>query len=159
MSIFSDCYEATRWLLADEDLHSFKHPGFFTELDVIALASDGYTELQMRRALTECSTMLTKLYGRGGIARFGPVLIPGLPPDYARIASKIVYAHPEGPAVFETPNGNFKRLMAATDTAQRVGKRHGTNRDDRFPWSEQNMEEARNRAILAKAKPRKRSRA
>lgn len=159
MSIYADCADAARWLLVDPGLHSSSHPGFFTELDVIALASSDYTDGQVRLALRECSTMLTKLYKRGEAVRFGPVTIPGLDPDYARIATKIVYASPEGPAVFETPNGNFLRLTAETDDELRPGRKFGTIRDDRIRWSKQDIEQARVRAGYAKLHPRKKSQA
>jgi hypothetical protein len=58
--------------------------------------------------------------------------------DYARIAGKIVYADAEtGPDQWQTPNGNFPKLMIEDDTLKRQGRRAGTERSDAEPWEDQ----------------------
>jgi hypothetical protein len=109
MSLFKDCTAAIRQLVADDRLHAREHRGFFTDLDVAVLASQiagGYDEGVMQQALTEANLALGKAYRAENVVRFGPVRIPGVPlPDHARIATRIVYAAPNGPAEFKTVNG------------------------------------------------------
>lgn len=151
-SYYRDCAQAIRELIADETEHARDHRGFFTDLDVAVLASEiagGYNESQMQAVLTEANLALAKFYRSERVARFGPVHLPGIPqPDYARIATRIVYASANGPAKFETVNGNFKRLMHSKDKMTRRGRRGDiVNRDDREPWTL--SEESKLRARLA----------
>jgi hypothetical protein len=152
MSLYRNSATAIRHLLVDESLHAQDHRGFFTDLDVAVLASEiggGYSENQMADALTEANLALGKFYRANKVVRFGPVRVLGLL-DHARIATRIVYASPTGPRVFETPNGKFKRLTAERDPLRCSGRRAVVvNRDDRESWSEQFDEEDKLRARLA----------
>lgn len=149
MSIYTRCMEAAEALLEDPSLAGGDPPGLFTELDVIthASASDGpWTNERYRFAMREVNQVMGLLFREGRAVRFGPVQIPDVPePDYLRIASKIVYAHPRGPERVETPNGTFERLIATNgkDPLAKQGRRLGTNRDDLQPWDQQDIKTAR----------------
>lgn len=138
MSIYKQCAEAAREILDNPALTSKQHRGLFTELDVIALASrtaGGYTEDALKVAGIEANNVMGSLFRRRECARYGPVDLPDYATqDYVRIATKIAYAHPtDGPAMIETPNGRFRRVMVH-DTNLRVGRFKGGNRDDLRPW-------------------------
>jgi predicted aminopeptidase len=157
MSLFKDCTAAIRQLVADDRLHAREHRGFFTDLDVAVLASQiagGYDEGVMQEALTEANLALGKAYRAENVVRFGPVRIPGVPlPDHARIATRIVYAAPNGPAEFKTVNGTFKRLRYSKDKIRQRGWRGDvTNRDDREPWADQVTDDTKLRARLIAAR-------
>jgi hypothetical protein len=141
MSIYEQCSQAARDLAEDSSLtENSPHPSFFTDLDVVLLASQragGFTPDQQKVAMNDANNVLKVMYGKGQVARYGPVRIhAGVKKlDYSRI----VHANPtDGPKEFKTPNGTFKRLLVWRDHNRgAAGRRFGTNRDDRQPWEDQ----------------------
>lgn len=122
--------------------------GIFTELDVITLAArsatTGMTEEQKAvwhdDAQLQASDAMGALWRTSRVARYAPVRVPGVArPDYMRVASKIVYASPDGPRSIKTVNGTFPRIFVKDDPAKGPGRRHGANRDDLTLWAEQNL--------------------
>lgn len=130
MSIQAECREAlTR--LADQGV-------VFTEIDVTNEArSAGWSSTHLERALKDSQRICAAEYKKGELVRYGPVNFKGHM-DYGRKGSKIVYASATaGPAMWETPNGQFPRLFSAKDEMARAGRKVGTDRDDTKPWSMQ----------------------
>lgn len=112
----------------------------FTEIDVANRASSGkgWGGKQFERARKDAYNALTADYRKGRLVRYGPVQFQKDVDDYARKATKIVYAHPvKGPEFWETPNGRFGRLFADKDQIAAAGRRPGTVRDDTKPWKMQ----------------------
>lgn len=132
MSIQAECREAMN-RLADRGV-------IFTEIDVANEAStESWSSKNFEAAVRHAYNVLQGDYKLGRLVRYGPVKFNGVG-DYARRATKIVYAHPQkGPRNFETPNGRFPRLLASQDSMMTAGRRTGTNRDDTKPWSAQNV--------------------
>lgn len=136
-SIQAECREAMNRLAA-RGIH-------FTERDVVEAASmPNWTQKQFIKAGRNAYTVLQSEYRRGHLARFGPVPVSEYDIlDYVRNHSKIVYAHAEkGPAFVETPNGIFRRMLAASDKISAVGRRPGIDRDDFTAWDQQGDHEA-----------------
>lgn len=146
-SIYAECMDAARRLLdGTEQPSEYGVPGIFTRLDVIFAAArraGGWQEAQMKIAQTEASNALGNLFRnkRGVvIVRYGPVQIPGVEePDYLRVDSEVIYAHPNGPESITTPNGTFPQIIPTDDPVTRQGRRLGTNRSDLKPWAEQDI--------------------
>lgn len=132
MSIQAECREAMNRLAERGDV--------FTEFDVANEAShEGWSSKHFEQAVRQAYNVLQGDYKKGKLVRFGPVEFQGIQ-DYARRGTKIVYADAEkGPDGFETPNGIFPRLYAATDKLVRAGRRVGTSRDDTKPWDTQEV--------------------
>jgi hypothetical protein len=134
MSIQAQCREAMNTLATEG--------GVFTEIDVVNHASQGkgWTEKLFREAADRAYSVLQSAYKNGHLVRFGPVEYRGTP-DYARKATKIVYADPErGPRAWETPNGTFPRILAPEgDPLSAPGRKSNevVGRDDTRPWDEQ----------------------
>jgi hypothetical protein len=114
----------------------------FTEIDVVLTVSNSrWSKKRIREAFPQANQVLGTLYRARKLCRYGPVVLPGGHRDYARIGEKIVYADAEtGPDFWETPNGRFPKLMIETDTLKAQGRRHGTQRNDLIPWSEQGFD-------------------
>lgn len=144
-SIYVQCADAARRLLDNPDLRivtTDAPEGIFTELDVIFLASreGDYNPEMMKVAQREASQVMGTLFRSGQAVKFGPVQVPGLDqPDYMRVASKLVFAHPEGPKAIKTPNGTFSRLGVDEDLIVRQGRRPGANRNDLESWEDQDI--------------------
>lgn len=147
-SVYISCVEASRALLDEPQLRVVTDgpAGIFTELDVVLLAARsacrGMNERQreewMDQAPYHASQAMGMLWRTSRAARYGPVHLPEVnKPDYMRIASKIVYSHPNGPAAITTPNGRFPRIMVSNDPAKSPGRRYGTDRTDLEPWEDQ----------------------
>ena len=132
MSIQAECREAMARLAA--------RGATFTEIDVAnEAAQDGWSSNNLTRAMKDAYSVLQGEYKKGKLVRFGPVEFQGIK-DYARRGAKIVYADAEkGPATFDTPNGQFPRLLAKADSLNQVGRRRGTSRDDTKPWGAQDV--------------------
>lgn len=150
MSTHTDCRDAARSLLKDPNLAIHGIKGIFTEVDVILLASRSggwYTQNDqqvMNLALRDVNQLMGEMFRRREVARYGPVPLTKLgldEEDWARIAGKMIYAHPEhGPEVIETPNGVFPRAMTENDTIGRSGRKLGSNRrNDLKDWDEQEI--------------------
>lgn len=142
MSIYSRCSEAAHKLMQNPPE---EHGGVFTEIDVVRLAAtSNWSTTNYKEALRHANQVVGTLYRARKLARFGPVTLPSGDPDYARIASKVVYASAtDGPKSWKTPNGTFKRLMIEDDKIGRQGRRRGTNRNDLAPWDEQEIRRLR----------------
>lgn len=149
-SIYRECSHAVESLMESPPA---QHGGVFTEIDVVAKAAtkdwkkapatknkearDDFKE-GMKHANQVCGIR----FRERKLCRYGPVTLPDGSQDYVRIASKIVYADAEnGPAVFETPNGSFPRLMIHNDPLKAQGRRRGTVRNDLVSWKEQDLPE------------------
>ncbi len=133
MSIQTQCREAMTALAAEG--------GLFTEIDVVNKASHGkgWTEKLFREAMDRAYAVLQQAYKGGNLVRFGPVTYHKTP-DYARKATKIIYADAKlGPKVWDTPNGQFPALEFASDPLAGTGRksRDVLNRDDSTPWDSQ----------------------
>lgn len=132
MSVYRQCSEAAAKLMENGEI--------FTEIDVVRLAgtnhdwaTETYTE-----ALRDANQVVGTLYRNRKVCRFGPVELPNGERDYARIASKIVYAPSDkGIVVWETPNGDFPALMVHEDEIGRQGRRKQANRSDLVKWDDQ----------------------
>lgn len=149
MSVYTNCADAARELMADPDrrvVSQHAPEGIFTDLDVIMLAARdepwrGHTAQNawMKKASREASQVMTYLFQRGEVVRFGPVVIPGLgDPDYVRITTRVAYASIDGPSEIQTPNGTFARVTLTNDFG-RPGRRLGHNRDDLELWERQEI--------------------
>lgn len=138
MSIYSQCSEAAAKLMKNPPKDQ---GGVFTEIDVVRLAgSSGWSTENYKEALRHANQVVGTNYRARKLCRYGPVELPDGTKDYARIASKIVYADAEnGPDVWKTPNGNFPKLMIHDDEIGRQGRRHNTNRNDLASWDEQDI--------------------
>ena len=147
MSIYTECGEAARELLDDPGLRPVTKNApeqVFTELDVIALAArnapQGYGKYEMKVAQREASQVMGMLFRSRQAVRFGPVEFPSMPPDYARISGKIVYAAPDALEVLKSPNGEFPQMLIHEDEILQSGRRVGsTGRDDFLSWDEQDL--------------------
>jgi hypothetical protein len=133
MSIVTDCRKAVSTLAERGDT--------FTEFDVANEASGmgtkGWTAKMFEKAVRDSYVVLSGEYKKGTLCRYGPVTLDSGNTDYARRGSKIVYASANsGPEHFETPNGDFPRVLVDSDPMFHVGRRAGSNRDDTTPWSE-----------------------
>jgi hypothetical protein len=130
MSIQTECREAMTRLA--------RQGGIFTEIDVANEARKSeWSGTLLERALKDSHRICASEYKKGVLVRFGPVEFKGHQ-DYARKATKIVYAHAQnGPQAWDTPNGKFPRLLARNDSLARAGRKVGTDRDDTKPWSMQ----------------------
>lgn len=147
-SAYVACLEAANLLLDDPSARPITDgpEGIFTELDVIMLAArratTGFTSKQrvdwMNDAGRDASQAMGLLWRTSRAVRYGPVHVPDVErPDYMRVASKIAYAHPDGPRRIVTPNGTFPKIFVKDDPAKGPGRRHGADRDDLTPWSDQ----------------------
>lgn len=114
----------------------------FTERDVVAAASmPNWLPREFVKAGRAAYAVLQSDYRKGRLCRFGPVGVTG-DDDYVRLDSKVIYAGAtRGPAVVETPNGVFHRMMAEDDKISRVGRRPGIDRNDFIPWDQQGEHE------------------
>lgn len=132
MSIQAECREAMNRLAGQGKC--------FTEIDVANEASqDGWSGKHFEQAVKHAYNVLQGDYKRGRLCRFGPVEFKGVK-DHARRGTKILYADSQrGPKVLNTPNGNFKRLLAVNDGMMAAGRKAGTNRDDTKPWESQDI--------------------
>lgn len=136
MSLYRECSQAVERLMEHPPA---KHGGVFTEIDVTAKAatrewSNDNLEEAMRHANQVCGTK----YRERKLCRYGPVVLPDGTEDYARIASKIVYADADtGPDEWETPNGVFPKMMIEEDPLTAQGRRRGTVRNDLVAWDDQ----------------------
>lgn len=130
MSIQADCRTAMHRLAASGAV--------FTEIDVAnAAASSGWSNKHFDQAVRNAYNVLQGAYKKGELVRYGPVKHGGVE-DYARKGSKIVYAATQhGPKTFDTPNGNFPRLLSVNDEMAGPGRKRGTSRDDTKPWATQ----------------------
>lgn len=140
MSIYSECADAARKLMGNPPQ---ANGGVFTELEVVQLAQNSkWSTEDWKAAMRHANQVLGQYYRARKLCRFGPVQVPngeGTVEDYGRIASKIVYAGAEkGPDVWETPNGDFWKLMFEDDEIAKAGRKHSANRSDLVPWAEQN---------------------
>lgn len=163
MAIYHLCSQALKSLMEDPptDLPFYQeNPGVFTEIDIVnraqnlARAEWGSDPAIFRQAMRNANQVAGTFWREMKVARYGPVELPDRSQDYARAASKIVYAHPElGPEWLKTPNGTFKRMMVWEDTIGRQGRKIGTNRDDTKPWDEQEI--TKTKAVTEVAKPDK----
>lgn len=132
MSIQAECREAMNQLA--------ESGAVFTEIDVANTASSqAWSGDHFEQAVKHAYNVLQGDFKKGRLVRYGPVNFRGKE-DYARRATKIVYADAEkGPEIFDTPNGRFPRLFAESDTLNRAGRRVGTGRDDTKPWDAQTI--------------------
>lgn len=132
MSIQAECREAMNQLA--------EGGAVFTEIDVAnTAASSEWSSSHFEQAVKHAYNVLQGDFKKGRLIRYGPVTFRGKQ-DYARRATKIVYADAEkGPETFDTPNGDFPRLFAETDILNRAGRRVGTGRDDTKPWDDQTI--------------------
>lgn len=130
-SLYQQCSKAIERLMERGDV--------FTEIDVVSEAATGeWTDDDYKRALKDANAVCGTHYRSRKLGRYGPVKFADGVEDYARIAEKIVYADAEkGPEFWETPNGEFPKLMLEDDSLVAQGRRSGTNRNDAKPWSEQ----------------------
>lgn len=116
--------------------------GVFTEIEIVLKAerlewSDEDWKTAQRAANNLCGTR----FRARKLCRYGPVDPPDGPQDYARIASKIVYADARtGPDYWETPNGRFPKLMFENELMRGPGRKSGVNRNDLVSWDEQTSE-------------------
>lgn len=143
MSIYSLCSLACDKLIKGQA--RAPHLPFFTELDVVneasKLAEEEWTSADYRKALRRAQDAIGTKWRERKLYRYGPVIPPGVTEyDYARIATKIVYASVENaPEFLRTPNGDFPRFRIMDDPIKRQGRRMGTNRDDLKQWDDQDI--------------------
>lgn len=149
MSLYRECSKAVDRLMSEPPA---QHGGVFTEIDVVAKAAtrawtnDNFTEAQ-RHANQVCGTK----YRERKLCRYGPITLPDGTQDYARIASKIVYADAAtGPDEWVTPNGAFPKLMIEDDPLVAQGRRRGTTRNDLVLWRDEEAPMPENVAELRK---------
>lgn len=146
-SIYKQCSAAIDRLLEHPPR---LHGGFFTEIDVIAeAATENWGKADYDKAMHEANEICGKRYRDRKLCRYGPVKIgkgEGKIEDYARIAGKIVYADAvNGPTLWKTPNGEFKKLTEEADTLTRQGRKSAANRNDAEPWDQQVLPASRSR--------------
>lgn len=141
MSMYTDCGQAARQLIDDPSLVDPDQYagiiGVFNELDVITLTARDcgpFGDDEFKLASHEASQVMKALFNSGIAVRFGPVQPPGFEPDYLRVDSKILYAHPDRYTEIQTPNGTFPRMFDKDDYIGRPGRRAGTNRNDLESW-------------------------
>lgn len=136
-SLYRQCSAAVD-LLAEKPPK--QHGGVFTEIDVVskAAARHDWSQGDYQQGLHDANAVCGTQYRNRKLCRFGPVKLADGTLDYARVAGKIVYADAEtGPEAWETPNGEFPKLMIEDDELKRQGRRAGTERNDAQPWEDQ----------------------
>lgn len=133
--VYGQCASAVRKLIAEPPS---EHGGVFTELDVVALAGTSeWSQDDYESAMRHANQVVGTYYRSRKLCRYGPVTLPTGDIDYARIASKIVYADAaSGPQTWTTPNGTWPRMMFEDDPITKQGRRAGTVRNDLVPWNQ-----------------------
>jgi hypothetical protein len=103
---------------------------WLTDLGVVskALRSE-WGAKEHKKALLQANQYLSARYRAGELVRFGPVMVDG-ERDYVRVNGRIVYADPSV-KTFKTSEREMP-CMTYPDQIGHVGRRAGTNRDDRY---------------------------
>lgn len=140
-SVYRQCAAAIERIIKNPPR---QHGGVFTEIDVATeAATDAWNNAEYSRSLHDSNEICGQRFRNRKLCRYGPVIIgkgKDKVEDYARIAGKIVYGDAaNGPEIWETPNGNFKKMMVEDDHLSRQGRKPAANRNDAEPWSKQTL--------------------
>lgn len=155
MSIYTDCSAAARRIMVGEDRYrdnriEANRGDVFSEIDVVNEARKrNWGKKQFSEAKKKTNIILSTMYRDSQLVRYGPVDFRDTK-DYARIASMIVYGHPQqGPKKWKTPNGSFPQMFVSQDPLRAAGRNKNAARDDLAPWSEQVVTEQKNGGRVA----------